>query len=68
MVPYLSNRLQVARRLQLVHTVALGLAVGGTLRDRALAATTAHADSEDNITYKQRNSQYIERNYYVDNL
>lgn len=47
---YLSDGLQVACGLQLVDSVALGLAVGGSLGDRALAASTAHTDSEDHVT------------------
>lgn len=51
---YLSNRLQVACGLQLVDSVALGLAVSGTLGNWAFAASTAHADSEDHETYRHR--------------
>lgn len=31
--------------------MALGLAVGGSLGDGALAATAAHADPEDHVTW-----------------
>uniref|UniRef100_A0A2M4DMU7 Putative secreted protein n=1 Tax=Anopheles darlingi TaxID=43151 RepID=A0A2M4DMU7_ANODA len=46
---FLSNRLQTAVRLELVDTVALGLAVRATLGDRAFAASAAHTDAEDGI-------------------
>lgn len=35
--------------LELVNTLVGGLAVGGTLGDRALAATTADTDAVDNV-------------------
>uniref|UniRef100_A0A2M3YXJ3 Uncharacterized protein n=1 Tax=Anopheles braziliensis TaxID=58242 RepID=A0A2M3YXJ3_9DIPT len=46
---FLSNRLQATVRLELVDTVALGLAVSATLGNRALAASAAHTDAEDGI-------------------
>lgn len=47
------NRLKVACGLQLVDTMALRFAIGGSLGNWALAATTAHTDSEDNKTYNK---------------
>lgn len=40
----LRNRLQASRKLELVDTVVDRLAVGGTLRNWAFAATAAHTD------------------------
>uniref|UniRef100_A0A182ILW8 Uncharacterized protein n=1 Tax=Anopheles atroparvus TaxID=41427 RepID=A0A182ILW8_ANOAO len=44
---YLGNGLQTTVWLELVDTVALGLAVRATLGDRAFATTAANADAED---------------------
>ena len=44
---YLSDGLQAAVRLELVDTMALGLAVRATLGDRAFAATTTDTNTED---------------------
>jgi hypothetical protein len=44
---HLSHSLEVAGRLQLVDTMALGLAIGAALGHRAFASTTANTDSED---------------------
>lgn len=45
----LSNGLQVAGRLELVHTMAGGLAVNLALGDLALAATAADTDAVDDV-------------------
>lgn len=46
----LSNRLQASGKLQLVNPMMDRLAIGRTLRDRALAAPTAHANPIYDIT------------------
>lgn len=46
----LSNRLQTPGKLQLVNPMVDRLAIGRTLRDRAFAATTAHANPIYDIT------------------
>lgn len=46
-ITHLSDGLQTTVRLQLVHSVRLGLAVGATLGDRAFAASAADAHAED---------------------
>lgn len=46
----LGNRLKTSRKLQLVNAVMDRLAVGGTLRNRALAATAAHSNPIYDIT------------------
>lgn len=46
----LSNRLKTSRKLQLVNTMMDRLAIGRTLRNRALAATTAHTNPIYDIT------------------
>lgn len=47
---FLSHRLQAPCKLELVNTMMDGLAVGRTLRHRALAATAAHTNPVDDIT------------------
>lgn len=47
---YLSDRLQSTVWLQLVDTMTLGLAVGASLGDGALAATTADTNSVDDVS------------------
>lgn len=51
---HLCYGLEAPGKLQLVHTVMHGFAVGCTFWDRALAATTANADTVDNIPWKKR--------------
>lgn len=46
----LSQSLETANRLQVVHAVALGLAVCASLSDGALAASTAHTHAVDDKT------------------
>lgn len=46
----LSNGLKTASKLDLVDTMVHGLAIGGTFGHRALAATTAHTHSVDDVT------------------
>ena len=46
----LSNRAEPTLELEVVDTLADGLAVRRTLRDRLLAVATADADTVDNIT------------------
>jgi hypothetical protein len=46
----LSSRLESTLVLELVNSVVGGLAVGGTLGDRALAATAADTGTVDNVT------------------
>lgn len=44
-----SNRAEAPLELEVVHTLADGLAVCRTLRDRLLAVSTAHADTVDHV-------------------
>jgi len=46
----LSGRLEGTLVLELVHTLVGGLAIGGSLGDRPLAASTADADAVDNVS------------------
>lgn len=47
LITYLSNRLQVSVWLQLVDTMALGLAIGATLVNWTFASTTTNTDAVD---------------------
>lgn len=47
---YLSSGLQAAGKLDLVDAMVHGLAVGGTLGDRAFTSTAAHTDTVDYVT------------------
>jgi len=47
---FLSQRLEIAYWLQLVHTVTLGFAICSTLGHRPFAATTTHTNAVDNVT------------------
>lgn len=49
---YLSSGLQAAGKLDLVDAMVHWLAVGGALGHRALAATAAHTDAVDNVTWE----------------
>ena len=46
----LGGRLEGTLVLKLVYTLIGGLAIGGSLGDRSLAASTANADAIDNIS------------------
>lgn len=46
---YLSNWLQAASKLDLVNTMVHGLAIGGTFGHGALAASTAHTYTVDDV-------------------
>lgn len=46
---HLSNVLQLAVRLELVDSVALGLAIGASLGDGAFAATATNTDAVDDV-------------------
>lgn len=51
----LSSGLQTAGKLELVHAVVHGLAIGGTLRDGAFTASSAHTDSVDYVACSKQN-------------
>ncbi len=61
-VTYLSYRLQAACKLDLVHAVVHGFAVGGTFRHGALAASTAHTYAVDDVAclHKSRKFRYTD--------
>lgn len=54
---HLGNVLQLAVRLQLVDTVALGLAVGASLGDGALATTATDTNAVDDVSLLGTESQ-----------
>lgn len=62
---HLSSGLEAAGKLDLVDTMVDGLAVGGTLGHGALAASTANADTVDDVAcYMERSQEEIN---YVNN-
>ena len=62
---YLSSGLEAAGELDLVDTMVDGLAVGGTLGHGPLAASTANADTVDDVACYMERSQ--EENNDVNN-
>lgn len=62
---HLSNGLKVSNRLQLIHSVALGLAVGSSLWNWAFASTSSNTNSVDHKTWRHKKYNLSKHNHLL---